>query len=132
MFKFIRNIAKAKKMQSQIEKYKLRTELTKYKLLRESQISKGKVSKVNSAIREIQSADELKKLVAELDQKNVILQVLENESVKNFIKIVGLRLMGGGTVSAGDDEIISLYKKMPDDIKNKAKTLLLEFAGSGK
>lgn len=132
MFKFIRKMQKTAKMKAQVEKYRAKAELAKYKAIATGNLSKQKVQKVNSAIREIEATEALKEKVAESLQENTIIQILNNPSVQQILKAGAMKLMSGQAVKADDDELITLYKKMPDDIKAKVKDFAIDYIGGMK
>lgn len=129
MFKFIEKIQKANKIRRDIEKYRAKAELMKYKNAMQSQKSNKSVIALKSYTKELQHAEDLKNAVASTLDKNVVVQILENPTVQKLIQAGAIKLMGNGSISTNDDELITLYKKLPDDIKSKVKDFALDYIG---
>jgi len=133
MFKFLKNAIKQRKIKSQIELIQSKAELLKYKAILSANVTRKKTTQMNGTLKELQSAENLKAEVAKTIPENSIssqiLQILENPTVKQLITVGAVKLMGGESISAGDDELITLYRKMPKEIKEKLKDAAMSYIG---
>lgn len=127
MFKFLKNIQKAKKINLQIEKYKAKSELLTAKTAFEIKKNEKTGKVLDSTGKALQHAEDLKQQVKETLQEDTIIQILNNPTVQQLIKAGAMKLMGGGSISTDDDELITLYKKLPVDIKSKVKDFALDY-----
>jgi hypothetical protein len=129
MANFLKNYLRQRRIASQIEKYQAKAELMKYKTILQANKSKIKTTALTGATKQLQAAEDLKALVAETLPQNTIVQILNNEMVQQLIKAASMKLMSGGAVSTADDELITMYKKLPTDIKGKVKDFALAYIG---
>ena len=132
MLSFFKNAGKKNRIRMQIEKMQAKAQLMQAKIAIETIKSKRELGFLTKAKSQIEASDELKKYVAESTEANVILQILNNEGVQQLLKTVGMKLLSGGKVSANDDELITLYKELPHDIKAKVKEFAMDYVGGIK
>ena len=129
MVNFIKAYLKNREFKAQIAKYQAKSELLKYKNNLQANKTRAKTQLIGGIQRQLESAETLKKYVAETNPESQIIQILNNPTVQQLLRSVAVKLMGGGSVSATDDELITIYKKLPDDIKGKVKDFALNYIG---
>lgn len=132
MFNFVKNWQKSSKLKAQIEKYQAKAEVLKYKNALQANKSIAKRGVVGRALKEIEASDNLKEYIAENLPQSELIQVLNNPTVQQLIKAAAIKLMGGGSVSTQDDDLIQMYKALPNDIKQKVKLYAMEYISGGK
>jgi hypothetical protein len=131
MFKFFTNYTKTKRLQSQIAKYQAKSELLKYKNALQSNKIRHKTIALGGVQKHLEAADDLKRYVTETSPDNSpasqIVKVLENETIQQLLRAAAFKFMGQGEIKAGDDELITIYKKLPEDVKANVKDLAMQY-----
>jgi hypothetical protein len=129
MFKWIKDAQKTLKIRRDIEKMRLKSDLLKAKSALYVNNSKQKAVKLTGALKMLEDAQALKDHVAATNEPHMILQILDNPMIQQLIKAGAIKLMSNGQIRTDDDELITIYKKLPADIKDQVKTFALEYIG---
>lgn len=127
---FLKNWAKQRKIRAEVDKARVKADLYKWKMTLHAQKEKKKSMEIAAATRHIEASEELKAVVSQYNEKNALIQILENDNVQILIKSVAAKLLGGGAVSVQDDELVTIYKKMPNDVKTKIKDFAMAYIGA--
>lgn len=133
MLEFLKNRAKRQKIQQKIEIMQAKAELLKYKALYAANSVRKNNTIINGAAKQIQANEDLKKMVADNLPDNTpaqqILQILQNDTVKELLTLAAKKFMLKGQVSSSDDDLISMYKELPSDIKKKVRDFAFDYIG---
>jgi hypothetical protein len=123
----LKNWMKKRKLASQIEKIRAKSELLKYKTILEANKLRKSTTAINGARRHIEAAEDLKEMVAGTLDKNMVVQILENPTIQQLLQAAAFKFMGSGKIEKGDDELITIYKQLDPEIKENLKIMAMEY-----
>ena len=136
MANIIKNWLKARKIRRQIDKYQAKTELLKYKNSLQANKIRHKTIALGGVQKHLEAAEDLKKYVQETSPDNTpaaqIVKILENDTIQQLLRAAAFKFMGRGEIKRDDDELITIYKKLPEEVKNNVKDLAMNYMTANK
>lgn len=126
---FLNDWAKKRKIEAQITKMKLKSELSRYKNALDTSNSNRKMKKMDRVAMQIAQVDDMRAMIAETIPANGFIQVLNNPQVQELAKLLIMKFRGGKLNSAVDSEMFEIWQRLPDDVKAKGKEFLKQYVG---